>query len=105
MTYGGVSEKEQEVVIRLDRHDRQAHISSAWPAWSRKLERLYGAPRKVSKGQGGQVTCAFWTVPLGVVRLRRVQAGRRLSEEQRERLAARLKTARSSRQARTDSVG
>ena len=87
MTYGGVSEREQEVVIRLDRHDGQAHISSAWPDWSRNPERLYGAPRKISKGQDGGVTCAFWTVPLGLVRLRRVQARRRLTEEQRERLA------------------
>ena len=44
MNYGGNSQDEMEVTIRLDRKDRQAHICSTWPEWSRKVERLYGSP-------------------------------------------------------------
>ena len=79
MNYGGTLESEQEVVVRLDRTDGQAHICSTWPAWSRKLERRYGAPRKVTEREG-KVTSAFWTLPLEVVRLhptkKRAQGGR-----------------------------
>ncbi len=106
MQFAPMSIAEQEVVIRLDRETGQAHLSSTWPDWSRKLAKLYGHPSKVSKSsRDGRVTCAFWTVPPGAVRLRRVQAKRELTEEQRERLAARLETARFFRQAHKNSVG
>ncbi len=106
MQFAPTSIAEQEVVIRLDRETGQAHLSSTWPDWSRKLAKLYGHPSKVSKSsRDGRVTCAFWTVPPGAVRLRRVQAKRELTEEQRERLAARLETARFFRQAHKNSVG
>lgn len=102
--YGGVAGPEQEVTIRLDHETRQAHLCSTWPEWSRKLERLYGAPAKVSKSRDGRVTSAFWTVPLAVVNLRRVRAKRELTAEQRRHLADRLETARFSRQALRNSV-
>jgi len=44
MNHGGNSHDKMEVTIRLDRDDRQAHLHSTWPEWSRKLERLYGVP-------------------------------------------------------------
>jgi len=46
MNYGGTSEAEQKVTIRLDRQTGEAHLCSTWPTWSRKLERLYGAPKR-----------------------------------------------------------
>lgn len=63
MTYGGMGEAEQEVTIRLDRQDGQAHVCSTWPAWSRKLERLYGSPKCITQREG-KTTSAFWPVPL-----------------------------------------
>ncbi len=88
MQYGGVSQGEMEVTIRLDREDRQAHICSAWPEWSRKLERLYGTPKRVTECNG-KVTSAFWTIPLNLVSLRR--GLRVLTEAQRQAAAARLR--------------
>ena len=70
MNYGGNSQDEMEVTIRLDRTDRQAHICSTSPEWSRKLERLYGSPKRVTE-RDGKVISAFWTVPLNRVSLRR----------------------------------
>ncbi len=60
--YGGTSQDEMEVTIRLDRTDGQAHLCSTWPDWSRKLERLYGGPKKVTE-RDGKVPSAFWTAP------------------------------------------
>ena len=37
MNYGGNSQDEMQVTLRLDRGDRQAHICSTWPEWSRTL--------------------------------------------------------------------
>ncbi len=75
MVYGGVGESEGEVIVRLDRHDGQAHINSTWPAWSRRLERLYGSPTKVTE-RDGKATSAFWAVPLDRVSLRRARMPR-----------------------------
>ena len=63
---GGVGRDEQEVTIRLDQQDRQAHVCSTWPEWSRKLERLYGALRKVTAREG-KVLSAFWTIPTTMI--------------------------------------
>jgi integrase/recombinase XerD len=68
MNYGGNSQDEMEVTIRLDREERQAHICSSWAEWSRKLERLYGSPKKVT-GRDGKVFSAFRTVPLTAIRV------------------------------------
>ncbi len=57
LSYGGTSEAEQEVTIRLNRETGQAHVCSFWPHWSRKLEGLYGSPRKVTEREG-KVTSA-----------------------------------------------
>lgn len=88
MAYGGISHDEMEVTIRLDRKDRQAHICSMWPEWSRRVDRLYGSPKRVTK-RNGKVTSAFWTVPLNRVSLRR--GPRILTEAQRQEAAARLR--------------
>ena len=98
MTYGGMGEAEQEVTIRLDRQDGQAHVCSTWPAWSRKLERLYGSPKRVTE-RDGKVTSAFWTVPLAAIRVGRPRRGRALTAAERQAAAARLQKARSSRAA------
>jgi hypothetical protein len=96
MNCGGNSQDEMEVTIRLDREDRQAHICSTWPEWSRKLERLYGSPKKVTK-RDGKGTSAFWVVPLTAIRVRRPAQGRGWTAEQRRAAADRLQKARSSR--------
>jgi hypothetical protein len=96
MNYGGNSQDEMEVTIRLDREDRQAHICSTWPEWSRKLERLYGSPKKVTE-RDGKATSAFWVVPLTAIRVRRPAQGRAWTVEQRRAAADRLQKARSSR--------
>jgi hypothetical protein len=96
MQFGGVTQDEMEVTIRLDREDRQAHICSTWPEWSRKLERLYGSPKKVTE-RDARVTSAFWVVPLTAVRVRRPAHGRAWTVEQRRVAADRLQKARSSR--------
>ncbi len=92
--YGGVHRDEMEVTIRLDRQDGQAHICSTWPEWSRKLERLYGSPKKVTT-QAGKTTSAFWTVPLARVTLRRGPTTRRpLTVEERQAIGTRLRRGR-----------
>jgi hypothetical protein len=91
MHYGGVIQDEMEVTIRLDRADRQAHICSSWPEWSRKLERLYGSPKRVTE-RAGKVTSAFWVIPLNRVSLRR--SPRILTETQRRAAAARRRRAK-----------
>jgi hypothetical protein len=96
MNYGGNSQEEMEVTIRLDREDRQAHVCSTRPEWSRKLDRLYGSPKKVTE-RDGKDTSAFWTVPLPAIRVRRPAHGRAWTVEQRRAAADRLQTARSSR--------
>ena len=96
MQYGGVSQDEMEVTIRLDRVDRQAHICSTWPEWSRKLERLFGCPRKETTREG-KVTSAFWAVPLAAIRVGRPRRSRPLTEDERGAVADRLQKARSSR--------
>jgi len=91
MAYGAVAEIEMEVTIRLDRAAGEARICSTWPAWSRRLERLFGSPKRVTE-QEGKVVSAFWTVPLAAVRLR---AGkRRQSPAQRAAAVKILKQAR-----------
>jgi hypothetical protein len=69
LRYGGVSVDEQEVTIRLDAIDGEAHVCSTWPMWSRKLEKRYGMPPKYQE-RGAFVTVAFWTLPLRAVSLR-----------------------------------
>ncbi|MFI5340706.1 MAG: hypothetical protein ACHQ7N_12820 [Candidatus Methylomirabilales bacterium] len=96
MNYGGNAQDEMEVTIRLDRKDRQAHISSTWPEWSRKFERLYGSPKKAT-GRDGRVISAVWVVPLSAIRVRRPTHGRAWTAEQRRAAADRLQKARSSR--------
>ncbi len=91
MTYGGTSQDEMEVTIRLDRTDHLAHICSTWPDWSRKLERLYGSPKKYTE-RDGKVTSAFWTAPMARVGLRREPAKRRpLTEEERQAAQERMR--------------
>ena len=94
--YGGTSEGEMEVTVRLDRVDRQAHICSTWPEWSRNPERLYASPKKITE-RDGKVTSAFWVVPLSAIRVRRPGHGRAWTVEQRRAAADRLRKARSSR--------
>ncbi len=90
MQYGGVSQDEMEVTIRLDREDRQAHICSTWPDWSRKLERLFGCPKKETH-RGDCITSAFWTVPIALVSVRRARKARQFTEEQRAAVRERLR--------------
>ena len=90
LRYGGVPTDEQEVVIRLEAQDGHAHVSSTWPTWSRKFEKLHGTPPKYQE-QAGFVTMAFWTLPLAAVSVRKGKM--QLSEEER----ARRKAARFSR--------
>jgi len=90
MNYGGISQDEMEVTIRLARKDRQARVCSTWPEWSRRLERLYDSPERVTT-RNGKVTAAAWTVPLQRVSLRR--GPRMLTETQRQEAAARLRRA------------
>ena len=100
MNYGGTSEAEQKVTIRLDRQTGEAHLCSTWPTWSRKLERLYGAPKRAAE-RGAKVTAAFWTIPLGLVTLRR--GGRRaVTEAQRQAARERLGRARQARSTPTE---
>lgn len=97
MEYGGTSEAEQDVTIRLDRHGGQAHICSTWPAWSRKLERLYGGPKRITE-RAGKATSAFWAVPLAALRVGRSRAGRILTPAERQAVRDRLQTARLGRE-------
>ncbi len=95
--YGGVHRDEMEVTIRLDAMDAQAHICSTWPEWSRKLERLYGPPKKTTE-RAGKVTSAFWTVPVAVITLRRAPAkGRQMTAEEREAARERMRHVRQAR--------
>ncbi len=103
LKYGGVPKEEQETVIRLDAQTQTVFVNSTWAEWSRKLERLYGAPTKFQE-RDGFVTSAFWQLPLKAVSLRKVltpeqrqRMANRLTPEQRQRLADRLKIARSTR--------
>ena len=97
MSYGGTSEAEQEVTIRLDRTDGQAHLCSTWPAWSRKLERIYGAPKKITEREG-TITSAFWIVPLEAIRVGRPRRGRILTAAERQAATDRLQKARLTRE-------
>jgi len=95
MEYASNSIAEQEVVIRLDRETGQAHVSSAWPEWSRKLAKLYGPPQKTSKSsRDGRVTCACWTVPINRVSLRRGPRVSKMTPEQRQAVGERLRRLR-----------
>jgi hypothetical protein len=49
MQYSGVSQDEMEVTIRLGRVSRKASLCSTWPDRSRKLERLYGGPKRIAE--------------------------------------------------------
>ena len=95
-TYRVNSQNGMEVTLRLDRASRQAYLCSTWSKWSRKLERLYGSPKKVTQGDG-KVTPAFWAVPLTAVRVRWPAHGRAWTVEQRRVAADRLQKARFSR--------
>ena len=66
-----VSIDEQEVVIRLERITGKAHIASNWPTKSRHLTRLYGEPHRVVKDPEGNVTTAWWVVPIAQITFRR----------------------------------
>jgi hypothetical protein len=96
MQFGGVSQDEMEVTIRLDREQRQAHICSTRPDWSRKLERLFGCPRKETM-RDGKITSAFWTVPINRVSLRRGTPRAPLTEAQREAGSQRTRQTRERR--------
>ncbi len=98
MRYAGVSHDEMEVTIRLDRQDGQAHICSTWPDWSRKLEKLFGCPKKETT-RGDCVTSAFWTVPLHCVSLRKGKRQVTLTSEQRQAVADRFARTRQRRAA------
>jgi hypothetical protein len=92
---GCTQREEMEVTIRLDQVDRQAHTRSTWPEWSRKLEKLYGGPAKVTT-RGEHITSAFWVVPLHCISLRKGK--RQLSATQRQALAERLAKTKPTRQ-------
>ena len=47
------TQAESEVVIRLDAQDDAAHISSAWPMWSRRFAKRFGRPTNVSRSAEG----------------------------------------------------
>jgi hypothetical protein len=66
-----VSIDEQEVLIRLQRITGKAHIASNWPTKSRHLTRLYGEPHRVTKDPDGNVTTAWWVVPIAQITFRR----------------------------------
>jgi len=80
--YGRLAGPEQEVTIRLHRETGKAHICSTWPAWSRKLERRYGPPKRETE-RDGKVTSAFWIIPLRLVVFRRPLVERPQTEAQR----------------------
>jgi len=101
MEYGGITRDEMEVTIRLDRATRQAHIYSTWPEWSRKLERRYGPPKRITTREG-KAASAFWTIPNRMVSLR--QGARTLTAAQREAAATRLRRAREMRSERSSSL-
>ena len=67
-----VSIDEQEVLIRLQRITGKAHIASNWPTKSRHLTRLYGEPHRVTKDPDGNVTTAWWVVPIAQITFRRL---------------------------------
>ena len=104
MNYGGNSQDEMEVIIRLDRVDRQAYICSTWPEWSRKLERSHGSPKQVTEREG-KVTSALWAIPFAAIRVRRPTKGRAWTAEERRAAGDRLKIARSSRRRTANTVG
>lgn len=70
LKYGGVASDEAEVIIRLDKSDRLAHICSTWAEWSRKFEKRHGGPSKYQE-KDGVVTVARWTLPLTAISIRR----------------------------------
>ena len=67
-----VSIDEQEVIARLDRATGKTYITSNWPTWSRRLTRLYGEPHRVTKDPEGNVTTAWWIIPIGQITFRRL---------------------------------
>lgn len=96
MTYGGVSTMEQEVIVRIDILTGHAHICSTCPHWSRKLERRYGAPTRVTEREG-KITSAFWTIPASLVTLRKGDRKSSMSPEQRQAAKKHLDQVRHSR--------
>lgn len=58
--FAPTSKAEQELIIRIDRLSGLAYICSAWPSRSRRLEKRYGPPTKVTTDQDGRVTACCW---------------------------------------------
>lgn len=70
LKYGSVPVEEAEVIIRLDKQDRMAHVNSTWAEWSRKFERRHGTPARYTE-RNGVVVSAFWTLPLAAISIRK----------------------------------
>ena len=65
MPYGGNSQYEMEVTIRLNHEDRQGHTCSIWPEWNRKLKWLYGSPKQVTEPTGKYPRPSGWSLSAG----------------------------------------
>ena len=61
--------EEQEVTTRLSRTTGLAHIVSCWPGKTKRFQKRYGPPQRVSM-RNGLVTAAFWDVPLRCITFR-----------------------------------
>jgi len=71
LEYASSSLAEQEVLVRLNIATKQAHICSCSAARGRRLTKLYGPPAQVYYNREGEVTTAFWTVPMKLIGFRR----------------------------------
>ena len=93
-SYAETSIDEQEVVIRLDRRDNIAFVSSTWPSKSETLTQRYGSPYRTSEREG-KVTCCFWKIPIKSVSFRRPSKKREATPSQLKRLemARRMRSA------------
>ena len=60
---------EREVLVRLDDATQTAYITSCWPSRTKRLQKTYGPPDRLST-RNGLVTAAFWHVPLRCITFR-----------------------------------
>jgi hypothetical protein len=89
-TWAPTSIAEQEVVIRLVRETGRAVICSTWPAISRRLEKRYGPPARVSLSSEGGIAASFWELPeYALISFRRPTSRKRQRTGERRADAAR----------------
>jgi hypothetical protein len=69
------NQERAEVTIQIDYRSKTANLCVAeWPAMARRLQKLYGQPKKVSRtADTRSITTAFWQVPFKAVSFRNLK--------------------------------